>query len=149
MEIVCELPSRKVKYQAAYIIGKNGLVDMMSLQHYFQSIIDRLQGSATVKMVYGDPITAEGKTLIPVAKIGYCFAIGMGPATARKEGEKGTEGKETGGTGGGFRAKPLGVIEVTKEETRFIPIDDRGKLAGALLFGLFLGVIMAGRRSRR
>jgi uncharacterized spore protein YtfJ len=121
----------------------------MSLQHYFQSIVDRLQGSATVKTVYGDPITAEGKTIIPVAKVGYCFAIGMGPATLRKEGEQRTEGKETGGTGGGFRAKPLGVIEVTKEETKFIPIDDRGKLAGTLLIGLLLGLLMAGRRSRR
>ena len=124
-------------------------MNQMSLQQYFQSIIDRLQGSATVKTVYGDPITAEGKTIIPVAKVGYCFGIGMGPTTLRKEGEQRTEGKETGGMGGGFRAKPLGVLEVTKEETKFIPIDDRGKLAGALLIGLFLGLLMAGRRSRK
>ena len=122
----------------------------MSVQQYFQSIIDRLQSSATVKTVYGDPITAEGKTIIPVAKVGYCFGIGVGPGQKilRKEGEQHAEGKETGGMGGGFRTKPLGVLEITKEETKFIPIEDRGKLAGALLIGLFLALLIAGKRSR-
>jgi hypothetical protein len=51
--------------------------------------------------------------------------------------------------GGGLRARPLGVVEITKEETKFIPIDERGKLAGMLLIGFFLGLVIAGRRSSR
>jgi len=127
------------------------LVNHMSLQQYFQSIIDRLQSSANVKTVYGDPITAEGKTVIPVAKVGYCFGVGIGPSPSilRREGEQRTEGKETGGMGGGFRAKPLGVLEITKEETKFIPIGETRKLAGVLLIGLFLGLLIAGKRSRK
>jgi uncharacterized spore protein YtfJ len=127
------------------------LVNHMSLQQYFQSIIDRIQSSASVKTVYGDPITAEGKTIVPVAKVGYCFGVGIGPRPAilRREGEEHTEGKETGGMGGGFRAKPLGVLEITKDETKFIPIGETGKLAGALLIGLFLGLMIAGRRSHK
>jgi uncharacterized spore protein YtfJ len=126
-------------------------VNQMSLQQYFQSIIDRIQSSASVKTVYGDPITAEGKTIVPVAKVGYCFGVGIGPRPTilRREGEEHTEGKETGGMGGGFRAKPLGVLEITKDETKFIPIGETGKLAGALLIGLFLGLVIAGRRSRK
>jgi uncharacterized spore protein YtfJ len=123
----------------------------MSLQQYFQSIVDRLQSSASVKTVYGDPITAEGKTIIPVAKVGYCFGVGIGPGPTmlRKEGEQRTEGKEAGGMGGGFRAKPVGVLEITKDETKFIPVGESRKLAGALLIGLFLGLLMAGKRSRK
>lgn len=123
----------------------------MSLQQYFQSIIDRLQSSASVKTVYGDPIPAEGKTIIPVAKVGYCFGLGIGPGLTipRKESEQRTEGKEAGGMGGGFRAKPLGVLEITKEETKFIPIDEKRKLAGALLIGVFFGLIIASKRSRK
>jgi uncharacterized spore protein YtfJ len=132
-------------------IEEYGLVNGMSFQQYFQSIIDRLQGGANIKTVYGDPITAEGKTIIPVAKVAYCFGAGIGPGASalRKEGEQRTEGKEGIGMGGGLRARPLGVVEITKEETKFIPIDERGKLAGMLLIGFFLGLVIAGRRSRK
>jgi len=125
-------------------------VNRMSLLQYFQSIIDRLQGSAVVKTVFGDPITAEGKTIIPVAKVGYCFGVGIGPPPIilRKESEHHPEGKDTGGMGGAFRTKPLGVLEITSEETKFIPIEERTKLAGALLIGLFLGLMIA-KRSRK
>ena len=78
----------------------------MSIQQYFQSIIERLQGSASVKTVYGDPVTAEGKTIIPVAKVGYCFGVGLNPL--RKGSEQQSEGKEAGGMGGGIRVRPLG-----------------------------------------
>jgi uncharacterized spore protein YtfJ len=127
------------------------LVNHMSLQQYFQSIIDRLQSGASVKTVYGDPLTTEGETIIPVAKVGYCFGVGIGPRPTilRKEGEERAEGKETGGMGGGFRAKPSGVLEITKEETKFIPINEKRKLVGALLIGLFLGLLIAGKRSRK
>jgi uncharacterized spore protein YtfJ len=126
------------------------LVNDMSFQQYFQSIIDKLQTGANIKTVYGDPITAEGKTIIPVAKVAYCFGAGIAPGlSSLKEGQQLAERIERTGMGGGLRARPLGVVEITKEETKFIPIDDRGKLAGALLFGLFLGLLMAGRRSRK
>lgn len=123
----------------------------ISFQQYFQSIIDRLQSDANIKTVYGDPITAEGKTIIPVAKVGYCFGAGIGPSLSslNKEGKQPAERIERTGMGGGLRARPLGVVEITKEETKFIPIDERGKLAGALLLGLFLGLVIAGRRSRK
>ena len=108
--------------------------------------MSRLQNSASVKTVYGDPITAEGKTIIPVAKVAY----GFGACNARKdENEERTEGKEAAGGGGGIYASPVGIIEITEGETRFIPIGDRRKLAGALLVGLFLGLWLASRRSRK
>jgi uncharacterized spore protein YtfJ len=125
-------------------------VNHMSFQQYFQSIIDRLQGGANIKTVYGDPIVAEGKTIIPVAKVAYCFGAGIAPGlSSLKEEEQRAEQVERTGMGGGLRARPLGVVEITKEETKFIPIDERGKLAGMLLIGFFLGLVIAGRRSSR
>jgi uncharacterized spore protein YtfJ len=131
-------------------IEESILANGMSFQQYFQSIIDKLQGGANVKTVYGDPIVAEGKTIIPVAKVAYCFGAGIAPGLLPlKEGEQPAERVERTGMGGGLRARPLGVVEVTKEETKFIPIDERGKLAGMLLIGFFLGLVIAGRRSSR
>jgi len=100
--------------------------------------------AANVKSVYGDPITAQGKTVIPVAKIMYGYGAGggtggVGDSKARGEG---------GGGGGGARAIPVGVIEVSDQQTRFIPITNRRKLAGAVAGGLFLGILLASRRRR-
>jgi hypothetical protein len=46
------------------------------------------------------------------------------------------------------RAIPVGVIEVTDQHTRFIPITSSKKLAGFVLAGALLGMIF-GRRKRR
>jgi uncharacterized spore protein YtfJ len=116
---------------------------MMSLQQYFQSILDRLQTSANVKTIFGDAITTEGKTIIPVARVAYGFHTGIIPHKG-----DGGEQKEAGRGGGGIHIKPVGVLEITKEETKFIPIDEKKKLVGAILIGLLLGLWIGGRRSR-
>ncbi len=92
-------------------------------------------------MIYGDPVTADGKTVIPVARVSYGFGAGFGPG---KNGE--TETTCGGGVGGGVAATPIGVVEITKEDTKFIPIREETKLVGVLLVGLFLGLLLARRR---
>jgi uncharacterized spore protein YtfJ len=113
----------------------------LNVEQYTKSIMERLQASASVKTIYGDPVTAEGKTIIPVARVGYGFGAGFGPGT---NGETKTEGG--GGGGGGVGATPIGVVEITKEDTRFIPVGEETRLVGALLVGLFLGLLFARRR---
>ena len=103
-----------------------------------------MQTSASVKTVYGDAITAEGKTVIPVARVAYGFRAGFCPLHKGDGGEQ----KEAGRGGGGIHIKPVGVLEITKEETKFIPIDEKGKLLGALLIGVLLGLWIGSRRSR-
>jgi uncharacterized spore protein YtfJ len=100
--------------------------------------------AANVKSVYGEPITAQGKTVIPVAKIMYGYGGGggtggVGDTKARGEG---------GGGGGGARAIPVGVIEVSDQPTRFVPITSRKKLAGAVAAGVALGILLASRKRR-
>ena len=56
---------------------------MMSPMPAFQTLIEPLSKSATVKSVYGEPITANGKTIIPVARIAYGFGGGSGKKRAR------------------------------------------------------------------
>lgn len=110
---------------------------------FFVPLLDRLQGSASVKNVYGDPISAAGKTVIPVARIAYGLGAGLGKAGA-------PAAEETGmGGGGGVRAEPLGVIEISGEGTRFISFAQRKKLAGALLLGIGIGTFLARSGMRR
>jgi uncharacterized spore protein YtfJ len=114
----------------------------MRLKEFFDSITERLYGTAAVKAVYGDPIEAQGKTIIPVAKVVYGFGGGFGETG--KDKKEGAD-REGGGAGAGVRTKPVGVIEVTEEDTRFIPCCDGKKYAALLALGFIAGFFI-GRR---
>ena len=98
------------------------------LEEVFRSIVDH----AGAKTVYGEPITLEGKTVLPVARVQYGFGGGSGGGKGESEGFG-------GGGGGGLIARPLGVVEITQSETRFIPIARDRTVATAVAVGFFLG----------
>jgi uncharacterized spore protein YtfJ len=110
-----------------------------------QSLKESILGQASVKTIYGEPISAHGKTIIPVAKIVYGYAAGAGTGGVGDTSARG----EGGGGGGGVRAVPVGVIEVSEQQTRFVPITDRKKLTGAVLAGIGFGMWVGWRRLRR
>ena len=104
------------------------------MQELLRSLIDQ----AGAKTVYADPVSAEGRTIVPVAKV----RCGFGGGSGRREGEDG------GGGGGGFAAKPAGYIEISAAGTRFVPIVDPRDLLVAVgvgvCLGLFVGKLMGG-----
>jgi uncharacterized spore protein YtfJ len=108
-----------------------------------QSLKESIFSQVGVKAIYGEPISAQGKTVIPVAKLMYGYGAGAGTGGVGNASAQG----EGGGGGAGVRAVPVGVIEVSDQQTRFIPITSRKKLAGAVLVGILLG--LSWRRRRR
>jgi uncharacterized spore protein YtfJ len=110
----------------------------MGTQSLLDSLAERLGATATVRNVYGEPIKAEGKTIIPVARVGF----GLGAGT----GKRGDRKREGGGGGGGMGAVPAGVLEITPAGTRFIPAGMARRTAAALLGGFILGWLWARRR---
>jgi uncharacterized spore protein YtfJ len=100
--------------------------------------------TANVKAVYGEPIAAQGKTIIPVAKLIYGYGGGAGTGGVGESKARG----EGGGGGGGARAIPVGVVEVSEQQTRFISITDRKKLAGAVVMGIGVGILLRWIRRR-
>jgi len=109
-----------------------------------QSLKENIIGQVSVKTIYGEPIPANGKTIIPVAKIMYGYGAGAGTGGVGESSARG----EGGGGGGGVRAVPLGVVEVSEQPTRFVPITDRKKLGGVLLAGIGLGMWLGWWRLR-
>jgi uncharacterized spore protein YtfJ len=116
----------------------------MSSLALLQSLKESILSQANVKAIYGEPIAAHGKTVIPVAKIVYGYGAGAGTGGVGDSSARG----EGGGGGGGVRAIPVGVIEVSDEQTRFVAISDRKRLAGAVLVGIGLSMLL-GWRGRR
>jgi uncharacterized spore protein YtfJ len=102
-----------------------------------ESMFEPLTRSASVSAVYGEAISANDKTIIPVARIAYGFGGGRG----RKHHEGDSPDGE--GAGGGVYAVPIGVVEVTDAGTRFIALNDKRKLAGVLMLGFCLGAFWA------
>ena len=109
-----------------------------------QSLKESILGQAGVKAIYGEPITAQGKTIIPVAKLTYGYGAGAGTGGVGNSSAQG----EGGGGGAGVRTIPVGVIEISDQQTRFLPITSRKKLAGAAAAGALVGLLWRCRKRR-
>lgn len=122
----------------------------MTPQNIFKTISERLQTAATVKTIYGDPVVAEGKTIIPVARVRFGFGAGFGEGDTGGEGVSGNaEADKGGGGGGGVEVRPVGFIEITPGETRYVSIEGRRTAARLAFVGLLVAFLLLMRRSKR
>jgi uncharacterized spore protein YtfJ len=115
----------------------------MDLQKYFDNIEQVLSSSANVKIVFGDPISVQEKTIIPVARVRYGFGGGMGSGP-RRSGDEQRLG-EGGGGGGGVIAQPVGVVEVSAAGTKFIPVHSRKRMVAVAVAGFIAGWVWSHR----
>ncbi len=111
-----------------------------------QHLADRLGGSASVNAVYGEPVTADGVTVIPVARV--AFGLGGG---AGWDGDGGA--RVGGGGGGGADARPVGYIEISNGIATYRPIGrawtDVAVPLAALVLGAALPKVVRMLRRRR
>jgi uncharacterized spore protein YtfJ len=116
----------------------------MELREAPSTIVERIQDHAGVATVYGTPIEHGEKKIVPVAKVAYGFGWGYGSEGGEtEETEDDVPGSgEGGGMGGGVRASPAGVVEITDGDTRFIPFLDAKKRLVLVGLGLFLGYLL-------
>jgi len=110
----------------------------MSVQEILAAIGERLGGAAAVRTIYGEPISAEGRTIVQVASVGYGFGAGAGGRGVGGA-PSGGPSEEGGGGGAGVRVRPVGVVEVSASGTRFLAFGDRKKLAAAAASGFLAG----------
>jgi uncharacterized spore protein YtfJ len=101
------------------------------IQEFLDSLA-ALKEKANVSAAFGEPVTADGRTVIPVARVGYAFGMGMGEGKKPREEEAEEESVEMSGSGagggGGAMAHPLAVVEVTAQGTQIKPVVDEQHL---------------------
>jgi uncharacterized spore protein YtfJ len=114
----------------------------MHTSELLETLSERFATTASVKNVYGEPVTVGNRTVIPVACIRYGFGGGSGESRGEKEGHG-------GGGGGGVIAKPYGALEITPEGTRFLEFHPNRTLMLAVAAGFVLGTLMVRRRGLR
>lgn len=106
------------------------------------TILERVKGTARVDIVYGESREMHGKTIIPVAAVAYGFGAGSGTGAGMRPEHNGSSERSGtgsgGGGGGGVRVQPVGVLEITDDETRLVPVIDWTRVITSGL--TFLGV---------
>jgi uncharacterized spore protein YtfJ len=98
------------------------------------------------RLVYGKPVKAGDRTVIPVARMftagGFGFGSGADGPLATGEG---------GGGGGVVDARPIGFIEIDKQGSRFVRIPDPERpvrlVKTAIALVTAIGGTAAGRRA--
>lgn len=112
----------------------------MTLNRLFE-VIEESRETARWQAAFGEPEMAEGRVMIPVAKVRYGFGLGFGQTAEPSSAEEELEPTGVGGGGGGSgSANPLGVIVVDADGVRFEEVLDttRVVLAGLGLAALFV-----------
>jgi len=131
---------------------KDAMAAAVGATHTAGDLLERLAarvgGRAAVTAVFGEPVTAGGVTVIPVATA--VFGLGGGAG----EDAGGAKGAGSGG-GGGAIARPRGYIEIAGGTSVFKPIrDPRAEALLSLAVVLAAGAtvraaVALGRRRRR
>lgn len=116
---------------------------MLGPKEILTALSERFATTGKVQSVFGDPIEAHGKTIIPVASVKY--GLGAGGGGENKSNSEDAVGGSGGG--GGVKVTPLGVIEVTDAGTRFIRFFDPKMAARLVVGGIAIGFML--RRALR
>lgn len=107
-----------------------------------KTMAESFHSSASVKTLFGEPVTTAGRTVLPVARVQYAFGGGGGgkryPEHSNSEGG--------GGGGGHVSAVPVGYVEITGTGSRFVPIPDWRRFAAVAGVGLAVGFWLGARR---
>jgi uncharacterized spore protein YtfJ len=85
----------------------------------FDRVATQVGGRADARAIFAPPVTKDGVTVIPVARVFGGFGVGAAG------GEGASAGNPAGmGGGGGFGAQPVGFIEIDRDGARFRRIDN-------------------------
>jgi uncharacterized spore protein YtfJ len=122
-------------------IALDAAKDSTRAEDIILNLSDNFAASANARSVYGEPVHAGSRTIVPVAKVGY----GLGATSGGRNGES----VGGGGGGGGVGVRATGYIEITDQGTRYVEFSAVKKMIVAAALGLVAGYLLCGRKSRR
>lgn len=109
-----------------------------------ENLATRIGLSAQSHAVFGDPVTHDGVTVVPVAKVRWGFGGGQGVGGAEGGGGQRTAAGSMQGAGGGGGAavSPIGYIELKDNQTSYKPIRDPISWVPLVLAGGAVGLLL-------
>jgi uncharacterized spore protein YtfJ len=97
----------------------------MDVKELMRELADRIQKTANVRAVFGEPVGEGSNAIIPVARVTVSGGGGGGINAGTNR-----EGRGRGmGLGMNIVASPVGYIRQTPDGAVFIPVIDKNRLA--------------------
>lgn len=93
----------------------------MKVDEILKTVTEEIANMISTKTVIGEPITLEGKTIIPITKVSFGFGSGGGEG----KGKTGEEGFGGGGGGGGV-IEPVAFLVVSTEDVKLYSVKEKG-----------------------
>ena len=124
----------------------------MDAKQLIANVTEQVEKTANVRAVFGEPVQADGVTLIPVACIKVSGGGGGGFKPANSDDAEGGHRKGVG-MGMNIVTAPVGFIEIRDGEAQFVNVVDKNKLAfGAVIAGglvALMAIKMIAKQLRR
>jgi uncharacterized spore protein YtfJ len=123
----------------------------MNDDNFLETLAASLNTNASVKNVFGEPVRAGDKVIIPVAQVMLGMGGGHGHSNQQTKQlrlpdpsrmvslDRPETPAEGAGGGGGMRVMAKGVFEITPKRTRFIPVYGVKEIVMSLAAGFLLG----------
>ncbi|MEA3282631.1 MAG: GerW family sporulation protein [Euryarchaeota archaeon] len=92
----------------------------MAVEDLINEVVTQLEKMITTRTIVGEPITAAGKTVIPISKVSFGFGSAGG------EGKRGEEGGFGGGGGGGAKIEPIAFLVISEEGVKLVGMKGKG-----------------------
>lgn len=90
------------------------------LPNMLDSTIAKIREMVDVNSVIGEPITADGVTIIPVSKVSVGFAGGGSDFTTKNS--AGKDNPFGGGAGAGVKVVPIAFLVIKDGNVRMLPV---------------------------
>jgi len=104
-----------------------------------------MQTKTGISAVFGEPVSIDGRTVIPVASVRYAFGMGGGTGPGKGEGDRALAG---GGGGGTAQVEPIALVEVVDGKIKVQPIVNVTRLLGILAFVAAWAIFWGTRTAR-
>lgn len=91
-----------------------------TLPNMLENTISKIREMVDVNSVIGDPITADGITIIPVSKVSVGFGGGGSDYVSRNANKQ--ENPFGGGAGGGVKVTPIAFLIIKDGSVRMLPV---------------------------
>lgn len=93
------------------------------MEELIKTVTDKLAAMVETRTVVGQPITIEGRTVLPVTKVSFGFGSGGCEGKAKEK-----EGEGGGGCGGAC-IEPIAFLVISKDEVKLATIKGKGALS--------------------
>lgn len=100
----------------------------MSAENIVKSIVEELEHMIETKTIIGEPITAAGKTVIPISKVSFGFGGGGGLC-----GTGGADKGSSGGGGAGAKIEPVAFLVISDDDVKLISIGGKDDVMTTIL----------------